>query len=256
MASQPDKLDQILNQLRSLDSKIDGVNTKLETLNSTVVTLRSDVTSNTANIQQLRDDFESYKSETSKDILRLKTSFNHREQQLRSCTVRIFNLPTVHGESVDNYKGLSARVYERLIRPALAAAKAAGDLATVPQPQNAIEACFRAYMPTEPPAGSPPAPVICRLSSRFLKFAVMKNRKAASVLSEAEREAGARRLAIVEDLTPPAHSRLKELQADNRVDKAWTVNGQIHYSLPGKSGYKKVKNIFEPIDSYLPASNG
>lgn len=252
MAGKPDKLDQILAQLKSLDSKVDSVNSKLEALNTTVTNLGKEVASNTADIKELRADFEKYKTDSEAELKKLKTSFNHREQQLRSTTVRIFNLPPIFGESVDNYKGLASRVYDCLIRPALVAAKAAGDLATVPQQQNSIEACFRAYVPVEPAAGSPPAPVICRLSSRFIKFAVMKNRKAATALSEPEKVAGARRLAIVEDLTPPVHGLLKELQADRRVDKAWTVNGQVHYSLVGKSGFKKVKNIFDPINTFLP----
>jgi len=56
----------------------------------------------------------------------------------------------------------------------------------------------------------------------------------------------------VEDLTPPTHGLLKALQADSRVDKVWSVNGQLHFTLVGREGVKKVKNVFAPLSEILP----
>ena len=68
---------------------------------------------------------------------------------------------------------------------------------------------------------------------------------------EGEREAGIRRYIVVEDLTPDAHHLLKQLQADDRTEKVWSQNGQIYFSRPGVSGFSKVKNIFDTVDSIL-----
>lgn len=131
----------------------------------------------------------------------------------------------------------------------MVAAKAAGDLGSVPQQQNVMESCFRAYQQSEPSPGDTPSPVIVRLVNRNFKVAVLKNRRAITAANPGE--AGSKRVIVVEDLTQPAHKLLKELQGDSRVEKVWSVNGQIHYSRVGVAGYKKVKNIFDSIDTIL-----
>ena len=69
--------------------------------------------------------------------------------------------------------------------------------------------------------------------------------------SEGEKKSGVRRFVIAEDLTPPAHKLLKAMQADKRTEKVWSVNGLIHFSVPGKTGYKKVKSVFDTLDQIL-----
>ena len=69
--------------------------------------------------------------------------------------------------------------------------------------------------------------------------------------SEGEKRAGVKRFIIVEDLTPPAHKLLNALQADDRTDKVWSVNGQICFSIPNKKGFKKVRSVFDNIDFIL-----
>lgn len=254
-AALPDKLDRILEELKKLDvldKKFDELNNKIGSLTATTNQLRKDVDVNAGSIKSLKEEFDAFKLTSQAETKTLKTAFNNREQQLRATTIRVFNMPTMLGESVDNYKALTSRVYDRLIRPAMVAAKAAGDLGVTPQQATIIEACYRVFQQREPEPGTPPAPVVVRLSTRHFKFLVMKYRKAAAAPSEADREAGGKRLIVVEDLTPPTHRLLKDLQADERVEKVWSVNGQIHYTLPGVSGFKKVKNVFDPIDSFLP----
>ncbi len=252
--------DYIVNQLKKLDSlealstKIDGIASSLSTLTSTVDALKTsvdtnttDIAANAADIAELKEEMSKYKAE----VKSLKTSHNMREQRLRSSTVRLFNFATAAGESIDNYKPLAARVYDRIIKPALVAAKAAGDINTVSQQQNCIEACFRVFSPREPAPGAPPPPIIIRLTTNAIKFAVLKNRKQIATPTESERLAGARRYIIVEDLTPEAHSLLKALQRDSRTEKVWSLNGAIHFSRPGVSGFFKVKNVFDSIEDIL-----
>jgi len=155
---------------------------------------------------------------------------------------------------VNNFSGLSARIFDRVIRPALVAASAAGEIGSVPSAASVVEACFRTVAPSEPPPNAPPMAVICRLSSRFYKSTVMKHRRAALVQSDHEKAARLPRLVVVEDLTPPALGLLKALKADGRVEKAWSVNGQVHYTLAGQpaAGVRRVRNVFDSPDSFLP----
>lgn len=253
--SQASKFDEILQRLGKLDTidtKLDDLNGQVKIITDTVSNLQHEVKSNRSDIEDLRDELENFKRDTKYEVKNIKTNLNTREQQLRSTTVRIFNFPIMKDEAVDNYKGLSQRVYDRILRPLMTAGKNAGDLATVPQIQNTTEACYRIFTQREPEPGKPPPPVIVRLVSKAIKTAVLKQRRLhMPAPSAGEKELGAKRFVIVEDLTPPTYSLLKMLQADERTEKVWTVNGQIHYSRPKTLGYKKVKNVFDTVDSIL-----
>ncbi len=256
-SSRDDYITQQLQKLDALDSlstKIDSISTTLDKLSSSVNSLWASVTTNTdsiatntAAIAEIKEEMAKHKME----MKSLKTSHNSREQRLRATTVRLFNFPVTIGESIDNYKPLSTRVYDKIIRPALVAAKAAGGIGTVSQQQNCIEACFRSFSPREPAPGSPPPPIIIRLSSNATKFAVMKNRKHILAPGDSERAAGSKGFILVEDLTPEALSLLKALQKDPRTDKVWSLNGILHFSRPGASGFSKVKNVFDSVDTIL-----
>jgi len=247
MASDKQKLDLILEKLKKLDtleSKIDDFGAKLDRIKVTVNVHTEEI----ANIKKQMDD---YKADTDKQIITLKSSFNQREQQARACTIRVFNIPYVPGESLDNYKSLSTRVYDKILRPLLAVAKSAGHLGSVPQAQNTIEACYRVFYQQEPDPSKPPPPVVVRLTSKPLKIAILRNRRSMPTPTDAEKEAGIRRFIVVEDLTPPTHKLLKDLQEDPRTEKVWTINGQIQYTTTGSTVVKKVKCVFDPISAIL-----
>jgi len=245
-----------LKQLAVISAKVDGVDGKLTELNNTVSGLRVDVDANKASIATLTADLAAHKDLTSKEINALKLGFNQREQQLRSNTIRIFNLPHSPGESVDNYRNLAVKVYDRLLLPALTAAAEGGELGRVPPQQSTIESCFRAFSINEPDPGAPPMPVICRLTNRHIKTCILKHKKIATTQSEAERAARVKRVVMVEDLTPPTHALLKALQADARVGKVWSINGQIQFTLAGKEGFHRVKNVFIPAADIVSAVAG
>ena len=251
MSSDSATLAQILAKLNKLDvveNKIDALDRKFGELSSAVTTLQTTVGGHTDQIAEIRQELAASRAE----VKHLKYSHNIREQRSRACTIRVFNFMYIVGESLDNHKALSARVYDRVVRPALVAAKAGGDLAILPQQQNAIESCFRIVPRGEgqSPSSAPP-PVIVKLVNNNIKFAVMKYRKHVLPPTKEEKSAGCRRYTLVEDLTPDAHRLLKAMQADARTDKVWSVNGLIHYSLPGVSGYRKVRNIYDSLDDIL-----
>ncbi len=258
MSRDSEKLDAILARLDKLDSledKIDNISTKLNTLTAEVDSLKTKVNSNTTDITDMKEELTKVQTEMNlykQEVWKLKSTNNAREQRLRASTVRIFNIPVNAGESLENFKPLSTKVYDRILRPALVAAKTAGDIGTVPQIQTAVEACFRAFTQTDPAASTlTPPPVIVRLSTTTLKWAVMKHRRNIPPPPDSEKDAGIRRYVLVEDLTPDAHKLLKQLQADSRTDKVWSVNGQIFFSRPGVSGATKVKSVFSTLETIL-----
>lgn len=243
---------QKLSVLDTIVAKLDDLGSKVSILTDTVNVLQSDIKANSGDIKELRRDFETFKSSTCDELRAVKTTLNNRELQLRSSAIRLFNYPVLRDEAGDNYKALQQRVYDRILRPLMTAAKGAGDLASVPQIQNTIESCYRVFQQEEHQDGKAPPPILIRLTSRQLKVSILKQRRQHMPQpTAAEKEKGAQRFVVVEDLTPPSYKLLKALQADERTEKVWTVNGQIHFSLPKKTGFKKVRSVFDTVDDIL-----
>jgi hypothetical protein len=92
-------------------------------------------------------------TELQKEVKQLKEAGNVRDQEASANVVRIFNFPTTDDESANSNKILASKVYERVFKPVLTAAKAKGDLATLPQQQTLIEDCFS-------PRPAAPAPTL------------------------------------------------------------------------------------------------
>ena len=138
-------------------------------VSSAVDLLAGKVQYNTGNIDFLRQEFDKFKMETGAELRSVKNTLNVREQQLKSTQVRIFNFPV----AADDAAGLTARIYDRILRPLLSAAKTARDLGSVPQVQNVVESCYQ----EEPEEGQPPPPVIIRFTTKQLKIAALKQRR-------------------------------------------------------------------------------
>ena len=71
------------------------------------------------------------------------------------------------------------------------------------------------------------------------------------VPSQEERDSGIVRFAIVEDLTPQAFAKLKEINREESVEKAWTVNGRIKFLVRGSNRIHNVKSVYDPITVIL-----
>ena len=155
------KIDSILQQLQLLAS----VPQKLDTLTDTVKGIQED-------LKTVKHDIAEHDGRITKleqEIIILKNSDNTHKQLLRSLTLRIIGLPQTPDEKDD----LRGRVYD-VIKPVLAAAKAAKDLTSVPQAATVFEAVFRPYQGEH---GKTPPPVILKIPSRAIKIALLKHRK-------------------------------------------------------------------------------
>ncbi len=65
-------------------------------------------------------------------------------------------------------------------------------------------------------------------------MAILKNKRLnIPSPSDAEKTAGVKRFIVFEDLTPVNHKAMKDLQADDRVEKVWSVDGRLRLVLNG-----------------------
>ena len=129
------KLDLILKQLTVLgpiQATLEDLRSSIRDVKEEVNSVRFEVDSQTDRLNRLEAEMQEQK-----DIS------NQQQQQLRSLTLRLLNMPVTRGEKDDNNAGLRARVYETVLKPLLLAAKAAKDISSVPQAATLIEACFR-----------------------------------------------------------------------------------------------------------------
>jgi hypothetical protein len=239
-ATMEEKLDLALFWLASMAKQQAQVN-KLE---ERVSALESKIASQDATINILVKE-----NKASKEMV------NSRDQESRGNTIRLFGLPVSQDET-SGTKPLSNIVYDRILKPILTAARTKGDIPTVPHAANLIDECYRSGRQAAGPSASDvPPPIIIKLS-RIHRMAILKNKRLnIPSPSDAEKTAGVKRFIVVEDLTPANHKAMKDLQADDRVEKVWSVDGRLRLVLNGEDkSVKKVKSVFDPIDSIILAA--
>ena len=233
------KLDLVLQELAAvkvMQQNIEKVVNRVATLEATVAAQATVINNHEETIKTLVAEMKTIKEKT-----------NAQDQQLKSNAVRLFNFPGSNDET-----GLPAKIYDRILKPILVAAKAKGDLATVPQLNNVIEEAFRAGRFAAGP-NKPPPPVIIKFTSPAVRLAILKNKRTNTPSpSEAEKALGLKRFALAEDLTTPTYRKLQELQKEERVSKAWTMGGEIWFVTTGENSQpRKVKSVYDPINVIL-----
>jgi len=176
------------------------------------------------------------------EIKVLKDHDNTRDLQSRGNALRLFHFP-----GSDSETNLATKVYDKLLKPILAAAKAKGDLATLPQVGNTIENIFRAGR-FAAGANKPPPPIIIKFTSQAIRLAILKNKRN-NIPPPTD---NLRRMALTEDLSPASHRKLRELLENEKVEKAWTINGSIWFLTKEPNAKpKQVKSVFDPIEKII-----
>jgi hypothetical protein len=196
-ASSDQKLDMLLAAMGSL---LEG-QAKIEKLTSTVCSLEKKVASQEATITTMQ-----------KEMKRMKEQLNDSDQHSRTHFVRLFNFPMADDDiAADSGRALAYRVYDRILKPIIVAAKAKNNITTVPQCANVIEDIYRVGKPSMKDGVQRPPPIIIKLFTKQLRLAILKNKKT-SIPSPPmqERTAGIKRFVLVEDLTPPPPPQLQE----------------------------------------------
>lgn len=253
-------MDAVLAKLVSfetnVDARLDSISGKIERLENTVTSVQTAVAAvrvtadaNSDRIYGVTEVMEAHETR----IKNLEESANKREQQLRSNAIRLLNFPVKPNERDDDYQGLATAVYEQILKPILNAAKQAKDLSAVPAMKNTIEAIFRPYSTsTSASTASRAPPVIIKLVNRSIKLAILKNKRESTPAPSAEdQRSGITRYILVEDITAMTHRKMRELATDPRVDKTWTIEGNIRYTLKDKQGVHKVKFVGDTVEEIL-----
>ena len=116
-----------------------------------------------------------------REIMTLKEQANSRDQQLRSSTVRLYGFGHA-AEDTGDPKALSKRVYDCVVKPVLAAAKANKLIDVLPQLSNTITEVYRVrvFSTQEPIPGQPPplpAPIIIKFANQATRLAFLRSKK-------------------------------------------------------------------------------
>jgi hypothetical protein len=233
------KLDHLLTAMASVQKTVDNIEalmvrvaaleTKNKALEDRNLVLESSVKSLTLEVKQLKD------------------HVNSREQESRVTAIRLFNFPGSNEEI-----NLAGRIYDKILKPILQAAKSKGDISSIPQVGNTISDVFRVGRFAQG-ANKPPPPILIKLATPALRLAILRNkRNNTPPPSEEERSLGVKRFLIAEDLTSPTYRKLKELLQDDRVLKAWTINGTIWVVPKGDNASPlRVKSAYDHNDLIL-----
>jgi len=167
-----------------------------------------------------------------KQMRSLQDTVNFREQNSRSLTIRLIGLASSEDEvnAPDPDKYLAKKVYESIIQPLLAGAKTLNLIKTIPSLANSLTKVTR--MGRFNPKSSPSSPIIINLTDPAIKTAIFRAIKQyLPQPSAAEKTAGTKWYLLAEDLTAPNFNKLRELREHKNVDRAWTVEGCLRYTL-------------------------
>ena len=150
------KLDLLLASMNRIEAKFDKLENK-------VTVLQDRVTAHDTALADLQA-----------QLKKMKVGHNIMAQNSRASVIRIFNFPVAEAESSDGNKSLSAKIYDRVLKPILTVAKNKSELAALPQLQTCITECFRTRASNS--SNAAPAVVICKLANTAFKTAIMRNK--------------------------------------------------------------------------------
>jgi len=239
-------------RISSLESSVASVETKVDTIDSAFAAYRKETDARLDALQQ--------------ELINVKISANNRDQLLRMKSVKLSGFPISDEEknASDVEKFLAKRVYDKILLPILTAAKEDGALDSVPTLAKTIDEVRRINAWSPPSAsGSVPglgtkerAPplVIVTLCSQPIRLAILRYKKEnIPSPSSVDRSLGTKGFFISEDVTPTTAKLLRDLLADERVDRAWTVEGRIRFIRSGDKNRRifKVKSVFDSVSSIL-----
>jgi hypothetical protein len=170
------------------------------------------------------------------------------DQYNRSWSVRIMELPLAPEEEENPFR-LVEVVYTKVFLPILQGALEKDLIPRIPSCEQLLE---RAHVLPAPKPGSI-KPIICRFLNRDYRSVCFRLKKEFATRVKGDPSDKRPRYAhpFYEDLSAATFKKMKELQADPRVESCWSINGQLRFRLTGSDAVKRVSQIMDPIDSIL-----
>ena len=197
---------------------------------------------------------EKENSSIKRELRACKESINRSELHSRSLTLRILG-PSISADESRALPGEANRIavktaFEKVLKPIFNVAKNKGTISTLPHFTTAIVDGFRLKTNIKDKKGNTyPPPILICLNNRHLRTEVFKNKREA--LASISQQEGTS-IFVVEDLTSPTIKRMKELREDDRVEKVWTTEGSIRYTLkddPAKP--RTCPGVYTPINEFI-----
>ena len=245
----------LMNNVASINSTL---STSLPALNAKVDSFICELNEAKKDIADNREDIKNVFSEVfdlKDQVNTMRDQLNSSNQRERHLCLRIFGLPLSEDEinGPDPAKATMKQAYDRIIKPLLTAAR---DRSAIPSvPKNASDVIREAFrLKSDPSKRSPPA-ILLKLSSDLYKTVIFKSKRDhLPAPTDAEKSSGIKRFDVVEDLTPANRECLMELRNHPRVARAWTVSGEIRFTMKedSTSYVYKVKSPFSPTSDILP----
>ena len=254
------------------------VNGTLKGIRDDLGTVKEQVTKLEGKVKTLEEDKELMQrdlDELRDEVSYVKSGLNDREQYSRSWSLRISGLqvPREETERLGRDRGVMKYVYDRLLKPILSAAKAKGDIETVPGAYHLLlenghhvftrqgrQGGVRGGEGVATAEGDGRAhqipQIIVRFCSRHMRNVVLRNKKASTPApSTSEVAQGVKRYGIFEDLTGINHRLLKEALGHDKVLKAWTMDGRLRFVT--KADQENVRSLgrARSIQDYFSSEN-
>ena len=244
-----------MNNVASINSTL---STSLPALNAKVDSFIGELNAAKKDIADNREDIKNVFSEVfdlRDQVNIMRDQLNVSNQRERQLCLRIFGLPLSDDEvnGPDPAKATVKLAYDRILKPLLTAARDRSAISSVPKnPADVIREAFR--LKSDPSKKSPPA-ILLKLSSDLYKTVIFKSKRDhLPSPTDAEKSSGIKRFDVVEDLTPANRDCLMDLRSHPRVARAWTVSGEIRFTMKDDSSsyVHKVKSPFSSISDILP----
>lgn len=184
-----------------------------------------------------------------KELRYAKESLNKMELAGKGLSIRILGLPVSMEES--SSPGEANRIatkaaYDKIFKPIWAAAKSRGTIQTVPQLNTAVENGYRLRSFVKDKRGNPlPPPLVVHFSSKIYRTELFKNKR--DTMPNILETEGWSNVYVVEELTAATIKRMKELREDDRVERVWSVEGAIRFSLKSDHKPRTCFNVFGPL---------
>jgi len=269
-ATADQKLDFLMKMVIEITANTSATAQRISTLESSVASVESKVETIDSAFASFRKETDAKLDALQQELVNVKISANNRDQLLRMKSVKLSGFPVSEEEknASDTEKFLAKRIYDKILVPILTAAKEDGALDSVPTLAKTIDVVRRinTWSPSST-SGSVPGLaskekalplVIITLCSLPVRLALLRYKKDNMPSpSSADRSLGTKGFFISEDVTPPTAKLLRDLLADERVARAWTVEGRIRYIRSGDANRRvyKVKSIYDSVSTILASSS-
>jgi hypothetical protein len=241
------KLNSILAQLASMNNNMEAINRRLDKVDLLGEQLNN-IEESMRNISTEHANFKSTLASNQVTISNIQASQVSMDQYNRSWSVRIMELQLSADDESNPFR-LVETVYNKVFLPILSGALSEDLIPRIPSCDQLLE---RAHVLPATKAGAI-KPIICRFLNRDYQGVSFRLKKKYATMSATSGAGERPRYAFpfYEDLSSAVFRKMKELQADSRVDSCWSVNGQLRHRLTGSDTVKKVSRVLEPIDSIL-----